>query len=69
MELELKNLKGTCDFLPQQQMLRNKITSILKSNSRTDSNLFPDKPLTFKKIFNIEKKPKEKRGRSAKAAP
>lgn len=31
-KIELKNLKGTCDFLPEQQELRSKIMDILKRN-------------------------------------
>lgn len=30
--MELKNLKGTCDFLPEEQILRNNIVSTLKQN-------------------------------------
>lgn len=30
--MELKNLKGTCDFLPQEQILRNNIVSTLRQN-------------------------------------
>lgn len=32
MDIELKNLKGTKDFLPSEQLVRNKITDILKKN-------------------------------------
>jgi len=32
MNIELKNLKGTFDFLPQQQIIRNNIINILKKN-------------------------------------
>lgn len=31
-EIKLQNLKGTTDFLPEQQILRNKIIDILKKN-------------------------------------
>ena len=30
--MKLQNLKGTSDFLPQQQIMRNKIINILKNN-------------------------------------
>lgn len=32
MEIELQNLKGTKDFLPQEQIIRNKVIDILKDN-------------------------------------
>lgn len=32
MDIELKNLKGTQDFLPNEQILRNKIMNILRNN-------------------------------------
>ncbi|MBE7074794.1 MAG: histidine--tRNA ligase [Clostridiales bacterium] len=32
MEIELKNLKGTCDFLPNEQIVRNKIMAVLRNN-------------------------------------
>ena len=31
-KIELKNLKGTCDFLPQEQELRSKIIDVLRGN-------------------------------------
>ena len=32
MDIELKNLKGTCDFLPEEQILRNNIVATLRQN-------------------------------------
>lgn len=32
MNIELKNLKGTTDFLPEKQLIRNRIVDILKAN-------------------------------------
>ena len=32
MEIELQNIKGTKDFLPEEQVIRNRITDILKQN-------------------------------------
>ena len=31
-KIELRNLKGTFDFLPEKQMIRNKIIDTLKKN-------------------------------------
>ena len=49
-EFKLMNLKGTSDFLPEEQIIRNKITDTLKStfekyvyhHDALDSELIPD---------------------------
>lgn len=47
-EIKLQNLKGTTDFLPEQQIIRNKIINILRTNFEKYSYLPIETPILNK---------------------
>ena len=51
--MKLMNLKGTNDFLPKDQIIRNKIIDILKKNFENNILSFADKNQNT--IFEINK--------------